>query len=354
MSEPGNNTKQPRRRPLRAALGGLAAVLAVLIAAAGLVVLTPLFDRTLVSQPAAAADYEAAMARSSALAQRDGTDIDPVCRSRVIDQGRQSEQAVVLLHGFTNCPAQFEVIAQAYAEAGYSVVVPRLPGHGAVDKLTRSPSAVTSDQLIATADEAIDIAAGLGQRVTVVGLSGGATVAGWSAANRSEVAEAVVIAPLVVPKAVPELLVAPLARAARFLPDMYLWWDSGLKEELVTPPYAYPRYSLRSLGAYLALGRATQVEDPSRSTDLERLVVVSNDHDNAVSNAGVNELAASLGEVLGDESTGIRVDKEFPDSAGFKHDLVDPQGENADLLPAIYAELGPLLGLPELADQLDR
>jgi hypothetical protein len=44
-----------------------------------------------------------------------------------------------------------------------------------------------------------------------------------------------------------------------------------------------------------------------------------------------------------------RVDKVFPAAAGYRHDLIDPEGENAARITEIYGELGPLLDLPELA-----
>jgi len=39
----------------------------------------------------------------------------------------------------------------------------------------------------------------------------------------------------------------------------------------------------------------------------------------------------------------------FSADQGFKHDVVDPEGENADRLDEIYPILGPLLGLPDLS-----
>lgn len=318
------------------------AALALLAVAIGTVVFTPLFDGRIDAVAAPTGSYDRAMDSAAALRALDGSEVNPVCRSQVIDQGARTERAVVLLHGYTNCPAQYDQIAQAYADAGYSVVVPRLPGHGDRDRLSSSLSDVTPTALVQAAEEALDIATGLADDVTVVGMSGGGTLAGYLAGHRDEIDRAVLIAPLVAPKVLPEFAVAPVARASRFLPDVYLWWDNEQKDALADPPYAYPRYSLRSLGAFLAVGRAAQSDQP-RETTLEELVVVTNENDNAVSNAGVGRLASALASV-----TDRRVDEVFPAELGFGHDLIDPRGENADNISVIYPVIGPLMGLPEL------
>jgi alpha-beta hydrolase superfamily lysophospholipase len=327
-----------RRRTLVAA-GALATLLAVV----GVLLLSPVLDDPLDEQAAPAATYEEALRRADALRAADGADVAPVCRSRVDVHGERTAHAVVLLHGYTNCPAQFSAVADAYAAKGWSVVVPRLPGHGEADRMTSALSDITPGGLVDAAEEAADIAAGLGEDVTVVGLSGGGTLAAWLASARDDVTEAVLIAPLVVPKVLPELAVGPVSRAFRYAPDVYLWWDGDQEEALADPPYAYPRYSLRSLGAFLAVGRAAQ-QPPERATTLRRLVVVTNENDAAVSNAGVDRVAAAL-TVPGVD----REDVVFPAALAWRHDLVDPQGENAEVLPDIYARLGPLLGLEGLS-----
>lgn len=324
-------------------LTGLGATVVVLALVVGVALFTPLLDSDLRVQVGPAASYEQAMGKADTLAALDGDEINPACRSRVVDQGQRSERAVVLLHGFTNCPAQFDVIAQAYADAGYSVVVPRLPGHGEADRLSAALSGVRPADLVEAGDAAVDIATGLAEDVTVVGLSGGGTLAGYLAAQRDEVDRVVLIAPLVVPKILPEFAVAPVARAFRVLPDMYWWWDGEQKAALADPPYAYPRFSFRSLGAFLAIGRAAQAGQP-RTTTLDKLVVITNENDNAVSNAGVNALARAL-EPLAQ----TRVDYDFSKDLGYGHDLVDPLGENAENLAAIYPVIGPLLGIPALS-----
>ena len=332
-----------KRHPVAWAILG---VVGVLMAAVLLLGFTPLLDDDLESNPEPAADYDEAMQRAEALLADDGPEINPLCVSRVLTHGERVEQSVVLLHGYTNCPQQYSVMAQTYFDAGYNVVVPRLPSHGYADRMTDALSDLDPADLTTAADEAVDIAAGLGERVTVVGLSAGGTLAAWLAGQRDDVAEAALMAPLMVPKVLPEITVGPVARLSSFLPDISLWWDGDLQEELASPPYAYPRYSLHSIGALLAVGRRAQ-GDVDRTQDLQRLLIVTNANDAAVSNAAVAEVAENL-----EGSTIERVNHVFAEELGYAHDIVDPQGENQADLPEIYATLGPLLGIPALADDL--
>lgn len=322
---------------------GLLAVLAVVVL---LLALTPLLDDDLSASPNPAADYDDAMVRAAQLQAADGADVDPRCTTRVLSHGQRAAQSVVLLHGYTNCPMQFDAVAKAYYDAGYNVVVPRLPGHGLSDRMTKALSDITPADLTSTADNAVDIADGLGERVTVVGLSAGGTLAGWLAAQRDDVSEAVLVAALMVPRVLPEITVGPVARLGGLLPDYYLWWDGKQKEQLASPPYAYPRFSIHSLAALLAVGRKAQQSTP-RDTDLQRLVVITNDNDAAVRNAAVMRLADRLGN-----RAAQRQDHVFAEELGYRHDLIDPAGENAEDLPAIYATIGPLLGLSDLPQAL--
>jgi len=315
----------------------------VLIGLAWVFAYTPLLDGDLSSHPRESTSSVDAAAMKSQLLAQDGPDINPECTSVVLDSGRKEARSVVLLHGFTSCPAQWGTIAKAYAAAGYNVVVPRLPGHGYSDRVTNAPSDVTPQQLANATDQAIDLAAALGDRVSVVGLSGGGTLAAWAAAHRNDVAEANVIAPLMLPKVVPGIAVAPIARISARIPDFYLWWDGDKKESLATPPYAYPRYSLRALGAFLALGRNAQ-QDVTRTTPLNRLLVVTNANDGAVSNTPLSGYEAVMKPVTKQLDT-----YEFPANVQFKHDVVTVNGENAAEIKAIYASLAKLLNLPNLS-----
>jgi pimeloyl-ACP methyl ester carboxylesterase len=311
-----------------------------------LVIFTPLFDRDLTSSPDPAPTYTEAMSRVTEIVV-EPEEINSVCGSRVFEHGQRMAQSVVLLHGYTNCPAQFRSLAAAYFDAGYNVVSLRLPAHGYRDRLTGAMSDLYPADLTESADAAVDIAAGLGEEVSVVGLSAGGTLAAWLAAQRDDVDTAVLIAPLMVPKILPEIAVAPVARLARYIPDYYVWWDNNLKAELRSPPYAYPRFSIRSMGALLAVGRFAQ-GNVTRTQPLQKVVIITTDVDAAVSNAAVTD----MGEALAGFTEEFVVIS-FPESDGYSHDLIDPTGDNRDRIVDIYTRIGPDIGIPQLSTTTD-
>ena len=82
----------------------------------------------------AAASWEEAKARVAAIQAEEAADptIVPECRTRLLDHGVPTAQVVVLFHGYTNCPKQYEKLAPELADRGYTVLVPRMPHHGIV------------------------------------------------------------------------------------------------------------------------------------------------------------------------------------------------------------------------------
>ena len=61
--------------------------------------------------------------------------------------------------------------------------------------LHSSLASLTSEGLIAYGNEAVDVATGLGDKVTVLGLSGGGAVAAYLAQSRADIDLAVPVAP---------------------------------------------------------------------------------------------------------------------------------------------------------------
>jgi alpha-beta hydrolase superfamily lysophospholipase len=80
-------------------------------------------------------------------------------------------RAFLLLHGFTDSPAQFQEIAAHLFDNGDNVYVPRVPHHAQRDAPLRALGLLRAGELEAFGDSALDIAAALGDTVVVVGLS---------------------------------------------------------------------------------------------------------------------------------------------------------------------------------------
>lgn len=100
---------------------------------------------------------------------------------------------VLVLHGFTGHPGSMRSLAERCAAVGYSVELPRLPGHGTSveDMIT-----TTWEDWLKVAEESYDELAGRCTTVVVVGLSMGGGLAARVAELRS-VAGCVLINPLV-------------------------------------------------------------------------------------------------------------------------------------------------------------
>src|SRR5688572_1716456 len=159
--------------------------------------LRPLAMGELESRPNPVSGYEAALARIKSMQEADNFDLArDVCITKLYDHGRQTEHVVVLLHGFTNCPEQFNEMGKQYYEAGSNVFIPRAPYHGLSDRLTEALVNLTAEDLAAFGNEVLDIAHGLGKKVTVMGISGTGTLVAWLAQNRSDLDFAFSIAPL--------------------------------------------------------------------------------------------------------------------------------------------------------------
>jgi carboxylesterase len=94
------------------------------------------------------------------------------------------------LHGFTGNPTSMRPVAQAFAAAGFSVELPRLPGHGTTvdDMITTGWADWTGE-----AEAAYQRLAARCDRVVVAGLSMGGSLTLWLAAHHPEIAGIVCI-----------------------------------------------------------------------------------------------------------------------------------------------------------------
>jgi carboxylesterase len=103
---------------------------------------------------------------------------------------------VLVLHGFTGNPSSMRSLAERAAAAGYSVELPRLPGHGTtVEDMVTTTWADWSK----TAELAYDDLSERCSKVAVVGLSMGGGLAAYLAEERPGVSGCVLINPLVKP-----------------------------------------------------------------------------------------------------------------------------------------------------------
>ena len=181
-----------------------------------------------------------------------------VCISKLYDHGMRTEHVIILIHGFTNCPEQFNELGKQHFDAGNNVFIPRMPYHGLSDRLTDALVNLTAEDLATFGDKVIDIAHGLGKKITVMGVSGSGTLVAWLAQNRADIDFAFAIAPLFGLAFVPPAFTKLFERIVLLLPNFYMWWDPRTKaDNPYSIYYAYPGYPTRSLVEFLRLAMIT-------------------------------------------------------------------------------------------------
>jgi len=300
----------------------------------------PLDTRALASHPRPARSYAAALALAEAMRADDGPAIATECRSELLTHGARTAHVVLLLHGLTNCPAQFDSLARIAYARGANVLVPRLPRHGLADRMTEALGGSDARELCAWTDRAVDAARGLGDTLTVAGLSVGGTLAAWAAAERPDVDRAVLIAPMLGVAKAPGAWRVPSVHLLELLPNQFVWWDDVRRQRLLGPKHVYPRFATRAVVATLTIG-ARVLDDARRTAPGARAVaLVSVGGDRAVDNA-LNVAVLRAWRARGVRDAGTYA---FPESLHLNHDIVDPEqvgGNPAITYPVLARAIGP-------------
>lgn len=334
-SDPTPTAGAARRSRRRAVAIWSLRVVAVVVALAVLAAFVPVSSSDLDARAEPTTDYDAAIARfDAATADESSQGVIDACRSQRLVHGERTEVAVVLFHGLTNCPKQFVEFAEHLHDDGANVIVMRAPHHGLGDGGVigdvSKVGPLSAEELRDFADESVDIAAGLGDRVEVLGLSMGGVLAMWTAQFRSDVDRVVAVAPAISIPRVPHLLTTGFVNLANRLPDFSLP-SAGSKLD-----HAYAGESTGALAAMFLLARANENEISSSPAAADQVTVVLNPDDDQVDNGEVRQLVERWQD--GDGEVEI---VELP-ATGLPHDVIDPDQPDADV-DAVYPALFELL-----------
>ena len=289
----------------------------------------PLQPVALASTPNPAGSFEDAMARFDVLLAEEEArgDIDPKCLPYQLNHGAKTERAIVLLHGLTACPFQYHQLAQMYFDQGYNVLVPRLPRHGLADRTSNALAELTAEELLASMDPSLDIAAGMGDQVAIFGLSLGGNVAAAAGQLRAGLHLAVPTSPAIGLRFTWPGITPALTRIVLGLPDIYIWWDP-INQADFQAESGYPGFSLHALGEIWRLGLALQGVADTTQPAADRLLMLTNWGDPAINLANADILADAWRRNDGDVSTW-----RFPLLPWLPHDIIstDAVGANTDL-----------------------
>jgi carboxylesterase len=154
------------------------------------------------------------------------------------------DDGVLVLHGFTGSPFSMRPLAEVLANRGYSVELPRLPGHGTTPE---DLAATRWEDWSGAAAASLDALAARCRRVAVVGLSMGGGLAVWLAEHRPDVVALVVVNPLVVP------IADELRDGARQLLDGGVASIDGVVDDIAKPGVTERGYATLPLVAALSL-----------------------------------------------------------------------------------------------------
>jgi carboxylesterase len=150
----------------------------------------------------------------------------------------------LIVHGFTGSPQSMKPLAYAFAEAGYAVELPLLPGHGT----TAQDMAATSwSDWSSTIETAYDELAARCARVVVAGLSMGGSLTAWLGTRHPEIAALIAVNALIDPDAP---IWAALIRAGQEAKEEFL---PAVGSDIAKPGVAESAYDSVPVGPLLDL-----------------------------------------------------------------------------------------------------
>jgi pimeloyl-ACP methyl ester carboxylesterase len=291
------------------------------------------------SNPLPAKSFADAMEMFDSLrAQEKNIPLRPEGESRLLHHGYKTERVFVLLHGLTNCPEQFVPFAKILHATGANVVIPRAKYAGYADRLNNLQGLQSGQDLIDQAAIGLNIGSGLGDHVSLVGLSGSAVAGLWMAQHREGISQMILIAPFFSLDGVPASVIDFMAAIFARIPNFYQWWDSTKKENLPGPNYAYPRFGTFCMADTILLSRDVRRNLTSKPLKTDSLTFLITASDKAANNTLTKEMATTLANT---NQTPVLL-YEFPESARIPHDMIDPNQPEANIA-ASYPKLLELL-----------
>jgi carboxylesterase len=296
------------------------------------------------SQPHPAVDYAEAVQRVER-ARAAEVGFNPDCHTTLLTHGAKTAKAIVFAPGYGSCPAAFKELGKLFHDRGYNVLVMPLPYNGLADRMTTEQAKLHAEDLVRYTDELVDIGRGLGDHVTLAGISAGGLATGWAAQQRRDVDQAVLISPGFGFAVVPELLTPVVSRAFALLPNMYIWSDSRLKAD-APPDHNYPRLSTRAVGGQiLRLSLAIQALARQHAPAVGSILVVTNLNDPDLD----NKVTGKVVDLWRAQGARDLQTYQFPVELRLGHDLTDLQQPDRNAAAVVSAVV-----YPKLLELIDR
>ncbi len=195
-------------------------------------------------------------------------------------------RGALVLHGFTGCPQSMRPLGEAFAAAGYTVELPRLPGHGTtVEDMAR----YGWPDWAAAAEAAYTDLAARTDSVVVAGLSMGGTLTLYLAEQHPEIAAIVLVNPVVEPEDF-----APLVKSARAQLDAGEPFIQGVGNDVADPDVTELAYTSMPNAAVLSLVVGLQALKADLATVRPPALILRSTQDHIVPPSSVKLLAERL------------------------------------------------------------
>lgn len=284
------------------------------------------------SHPHPVADFAEAVQRvESKIASE--VDFYEGSHSFLLTHGAKVAKVIIFAHGWASSPAPFKEIAGEFYDRGYNVLVMTMPYCGLVDRMNTEQAKMRAEVFVRYGDEVVDIARGLGDHITMAGISAGGLVTAWVAQQRQDVDLAVLISPGLGLKAIPRFWTPFMSWALRVIPTWYIWEDPE-KKESAPRPYNYVRIPSRVVGQILRLALTVKALARQKAPLAGSIVVITNLNDPGIDNVAVDKVANLWRER---RPTDVQTYK-FPAELGLGHDIIDvkdPQMNVAEVYPKL-------------------
>ncbi|HEY2474199.1 MAG TPA: alpha/beta fold hydrolase [Candidatus Cybelea sp.] len=226
--------------------------------------------------------------RLERLVARDHPGVAENGRTLAYVHGSRRPRSVLLLHGLSASPQQFERVAADLYNRGHNVVVPRLPKHGHADRLSTALGRLRAEDLYKAVTDYINVARELGDRVTVAGFSLGGLLAAWIG-QHYEIDRCVPIALFFGIACIPNRLMNTVAERLLRLPNRFHWWNPILRDKHIAA-CGYPRYATHAIAHSYRIARALLDEALIESPGAEHVTIVTNAAEIAVNNYAIRRL----------------------------------------------------------------
>jgi alpha-beta hydrolase superfamily lysophospholipase len=269
------------------------------------------------SHPNPVASYDEAKQRfESKLASE--IDFYEGSHSYMLTHGYKTAKVIIFAHGFPNSPAPFKELAAEFFNRGYNVLAMTMPYCGLADRMNTEQVKMRAEDFMLYGDEVVDIARGLGDRITIAGISAGGLVTAWVAQRRADVDLAVLISPGLGLKAIPRFWTPFMSWALSILPNWYIWEDPQLKEN-ARRLYNYVRVPSKVVGQVLRLAQAVKSLAREKAPAAGSILVITNLNDPDIDDVAVDKVTNLWRSRRAHDVQSFQ----FPAELGLGHDIID-------------------------------